>query len=135
MKTTRKMTLSVFATILLVFAAATSAFALEIIPYADSVFDSATISLSTTKTATFSAITYEIASSISVKSVKLEKMVNNVWMDAGTLTAPSKVAANTIGYTASMSYSSNIGTGTYRIKATFNADGYEVTRYSNSRAY
>lgn len=130
-----KMTLSVFAAILLVFAVATSAFALEIIPYADSVFDSATISLSTTKTATFSAITYEIASSISVKSVKLEKMVNNVWMDAGTLTAPSKVAANTIGYTASMSYSSNIGTGTYRIKATFNADGYEVTRYSNSRAY
>lgn len=135
MKINMKATLSVLATILLVLAATTSAFAFEIVPYADSVFSSVTISLSTTKTATFSAITYEISGSISVTAVRLEKMVNNVWADAGALTAPSKVGTNTIGYTASESYSSNLGAGTYRIKATFNADGHEVTRYSNSRTF
>ncbi len=126
--------LLVLSTVLL-FSFTVSATAGEIVPYADSVFDSATISLMTTKTAAFDATTYEIKGSIYVSSCWLEKYEGGGWISLGSLTSPSKVNTNTFGYSASMNYSANIGTGTYRIKATFNADGYIIVRYSNTRTY
>ncbi len=130
----RKHLVLVFTSVLLLMTVS-SALAIEITPYADPVFYSTTISLMTTKKVDFDASTYEIMDSISVTACSLEKHVNNAWTDAGSLTPPSKVNTNTFGYSASMDYSAKIGTGTYRIKATFNADGHEVTRYSNSRAF
>jgi len=38
-------------------------------------------------------------------------------------------------YLKEMDYSDKIGTGTYRIGATFDADGHSITRYSNSRTF
>lgn len=38
-------------------------------------------------------------------------------------------------YYKEMDYSDKIGTGTYRVGATFDADGHSITRYSNSRTF
>ena len=47
----------------------------------------------------------------------------------------STVAYNTDIYSALMDYSSKIGTGTFRVGFTVNADGHAITRYSNSRTF
>ena len=38
-------------------------------------------------------------------------------------------------YGASISYAAYIGSGTYRITATYEADGYQITRNSNERSF
>ncbi len=43
--------------------------------------------------------------------------------------------SNTFSDYKEMDYSDKIGTGTYRIGATFDADGHSITRYSNSRTF
>lgn len=102
---------------------------------ADSVFDEATVSLYANKTAYFSASTINVASSIQVTGVKLYKMIGNTWQYIQDLPVPSDVATNDVFFSASYDYSSYIGTGEYRLKVTFNADGHGITRYSNSRTF
>lgn len=108
----------------------------EIVPYADSIFYSASISLSIYKDATFVGKTYNIYKTISVTACSLEKKTGpDSWTQVKILTPPEDVYTNTHAYSSVASYATEIGIGTYRIKATFSADGHTITRYSNERTY
>ena len=105
-------------------------------PYADTVFSSARVLLSTQMDASFTAQTKSKQAEIKVTSCILQIKTGSVWADSMTLTAPSKVATNANRYTASKNYSSSCSSGnTYRIKAVFDADGHTKTTYSNSISY
>ena len=121
--------------LVLVFSFTLCSSALAGVLRADEVFEAAFATLKTTKKIAFSASTVEIKKSISVTACQLEKKVNEKWEDAGSLTPPSFVMNNVKGYLYTEDYSSDIGTGTYRVKVTFNADGYEISRYSNERTF
>ncbi|MEG1358288.1 MAG: hypothetical protein RSE23_01360 [Clostridia bacterium] len=113
-----------------------TAFANGILPFADSVFTSAGVSLSNQIDAIYSAKTKAKSSEIIVSSCTLQIKDGSRWVDSTSLTAPSTVAKNTISYKATGSYSSSCTSGnTYRIKAVFDADGHQLTRYSNEVAY
>ncbi len=108
----------------------------EIMPYADSEFNSATTLLKATKQVSFRAVTYSVKSSISVSACWLEKKNNDgTWSTVCPLPTPSFVASETFAYATTVDYSDYIGTGTYRIRATYNADGHTITRYSNERTF
>lgn len=108
----------------------------DIMPCADSEFASATTVLKSTKQVSFRAITNNVKSSISVTACWLEKENSDgSWSTVCTLTPPSVVSENSFTYSATMDYSSYIGTGTYRIQATYNADGHTITRCSNERTF
>ena len=112
------------------------ALAAMVTPYADTVFSSARVSLSTQMDASFTAQTKSKQAEIKVTSCILQIKTGSVWADSMTLTAPSKVAMNANRYTASKNYSSSCSSGnTYRIKAVFDADGHTKTAYSNSISY
>ena len=104
---------------------------------ADPVFDSITITLTTYKSALFSAHTYDIMGSIKVASCWLQKKVGDTWTYVRSLPAPTAESNNTIGYESSMDYSSYIPSdgNTYRVAARFVADGHHATRYSNERSF
>lgn len=112
-----------------------SAFAIGITPYADSEFSIASASLSSRKVVSFSCVTYVEKSCISITSCWLQQKVNNSWVKVCDLDAPTNTATNSISFGALMDYSSEIGTGTYRVGFTVNADGHAITRYSNSRTF
>lgn len=103
--------------------------------YSDEVFESVVVSLSSTKTATFTADTYLRQNSIKVIVVRLYRQYGNSWTFTGYLPVPTNEATNALYYGAIMDYSSYIGTGTYRILATFTADGHSISRYSNTITY
>lgn len=123
--------------IILFITVLTSSFAsaAEIMPRADLYFDSAYPVLNSDQSVTFNATTYDIYSRISVLAVWLEKKVDGEWSYECYLTTPTAVATDTFVYCANVDYSSQIGTGTFRVWATFNADGYEITRCSNERTF
>lgn len=101
----------------------------------DSVFEMATVSLSASKVATFSAITFSFHDSIKVTEVKLQQYIGSTWSTIATLEAPADEATNVDLYGATKNYSGSIGTGKVRLKVTFYADGHTITRYSNQRTY
>lgn len=104
----------------------------SVMPYADSVFVSSGVSLSRTIGAVYAATTKSKCSVIKVSSCTLQVKSGNDWSDSTSLTAPSTVAKNTTSFRATGSYSSSCTSGnTYRIKATFDADGHQITKYSN----
>lgn len=112
-----------------------SASAESITTYADTEFVSAYPTLLSSESVTFKCSTYEIKSSLSVTACWLQRDNNGVWTKICNLTPPSKVSTNTFAYSATVDYSSKIGVGTYRVWATFNADGHEITRCSNERTF
>ena len=101
----------------------------------DPVFDIATINLTSTKKAYFDVETSSDQGSIEVTRVRLYQMVGNSWYYVGELPVPTKKGTNTNMFSANYDYSSYIGTGTYRLYTTFCADGYSISRYSNTRTY
>ena len=66
---------------------------------------------------------------------KLYKKNGSKWNFVCSLPVPDTEAEDTILYDASADYSSYIGSGTYRIYTTFNADGHSISRYSNTRTF
>lgn len=112
-----------------------SALAEGITPRADTEFASAYPTLTSSKSVSFKAITTSPKSSISVTACWLEKKIGTTWSEVCSLTPPSYIAQNGMVYNSSASYSSQIGTGTYRVWATFNADGHEITRCSNEKTF
>ena len=104
---------------------------------ADPIFYSITITLTTSKSALFSAHTYDIVGSIKVASCWLQKKVGDSWTYYCWLPAPSDESNNTIGYESSMNYSSYIPSdgNFYRVAGRFVADGHSATRYSNQRSF
>lgn len=95
---------------------------------------SASISLGSSMSARFECSAHDDYT-ISVYSVALEvKNSNGTWSSAGSLSSPP--SATTSKYSKSVSYSGSCTKGkTYRIKATFDADGETVTRTSNEATY
>lgn len=106
-------------------------------PNADPVFDSITTTLSTYKTAAFSAYTNDIVGYIKIAACWLQKKVDNSWVYVCLLPKPTYIEYNTIGYSDYLDYSNYIPTdgNTYRIGVRWEADGHFVTRYSNQRTF
>ena len=101
-----------------------------IMPLADDVFDATKVDLSPTGRVKLYCATYENKDTIKVTACWLEKKVGQDWEFDCSLTPPTEESHNTNGYAASFNCLSSIGSGTYRLAATFNADGYEITRRS-----
>ena len=112
-----------------------SVFAEGIMPLADEVFNSITASLYTTGSVAFSCVAGAKQKSIKMTACWLQIKTNNKWSKVCDLEVPDTVAENAFAYSAYMDYSDAIGTGTYRIGFTMNADGHTVTRYSNERTF
>lgn len=103
---------------------------------ADAVFGSASAFLSSNKLVVFNCVAYDVYNRISITNVWLEQQIDGDWEYAKRLTPPSYVAINMMNYGAEVNYGASItGTGTFRIGFTVNADGYAISRYSNSRTY
>lgn len=109
-------------------------FAEEITPRADLVFQNASATLCSGKFVVFTALTYDIADSVSVTSVQLEKKVNGNWSYVTDLACPSE-QTSCFRYSQTEYYTSDISTGTYRVIVTFCADGHTITRTSNERTF
>lgn len=128
--------LRIVSMLLVVFTVVTSAAVAEqIVPRADLYFDSATAFLSSNKSVVFDCTTYDIHNQIRITSVWLEQKVDGEWVTVKSLAAPATIAENTISYGAVADYSSNIGSGTFRVGFIANADGHTILRYSNSRTF
>ena len=121
--------------ILLTTLIVSSAYGQTIMPRADLYFDSATVFLSADKIVVFDCTLYDVYERISVTNVWLERNVNGQWIYVKALTPPSYVATNMFDYGAEVDYSNDIGTGTFRVGFTVDADGYSISRYSNSRTF
>lgn len=135
MKKTHKTLLLVMVSVVMMVWA-TQAFAFDIVPFADAVFDRASIVLYGDKTVTFSGKTFGSKATISVTACSLEEKDGNRWSRVATLTPPDHVAKGTFIYDSECDYSDDIsGGGPYRIKATFDADGYKIIRYSNEKSF
>ena len=103
---------------------------------ADPVFVSASITLTSGKLVVYSANLYGDKESISVVSADLYREVApDDWEFVCSLPVPSHVAHNVSSYGAYVDCSEYIGTGTYRVTATYDADGYQITRNSNERSF
>lgn len=113
----------------------TAGIANGIMPCADLYFDSASAFLAANKLVVFDCTLYDVYDCISVTRVWLERKISGEWVYAKELTLPSYVAYNMADYVAEISYSSDIGSGTFRIGFTVDADGYAISRYSNSRTF
>lgn len=108
--------------------------AAEIVPFANPVFDSASVYLGKKFSAEFTASTNVICSSICVSSCTLQKKVGTIWVYAKSLSVPSYVANNASNYDDVKNYDDDIPAGgTYRLKVVFSGGGETVTRYSNSQ--
>jgi len=106
----------------------------EAMPLSSDSFVSASISLSTSGIASFSA-TVRRPCTISVSRCTLQKKENGRWVYAASLTPPPN-EENSMTYSADKDYSTNMTKGvTYRIVTTFKADGESVTKTSNSFTY
>ncbi len=107
----------------------------EVTPRADIVFESASAFLASNKLVVFNCVAYAVYDRISITSVWLEQQVNGEWEYVKSLTPPSYVATKMPAYGAEVNYSSDIGSGTFRVGFTVDADGYSISRYSNTRTF
>lgn len=108
----------------------------DIMPVADSEFAATTVFLKTTKEVTFRATTYDLKDKLSVTACSLEqKNDNGSWSTVCSLPAPGTIAEDDFSCYVTVSYSSYIGSGTFRVRATFDADGHTVSVYSNERTF
>ena len=119
-----------FVALIILMAGISYSFADTIMPLADDVFDATKVELSSSGRVKLYCATYENKASIKVTACWLEKKVGGQWKFDCSLTPPAEESNNTNGYASSFNCLSSIGSGTYRLAATFNADGYEITRYS-----
>lgn len=107
----------------------------SIIPFANPIFKSASVTLNNRFSAQFTASTNEICASIFVSSCVLQKQSGTKWVDSIVLSAPSYVATDTSFYGEIKNYSAEIPSGgTYRLKVVFRGGNESVTRYSNSQS-
>ncbi len=125
----------IFALSLIVTIACGIAQAADIMPYADIVFDSATAYLAADKYVTFDCEAWGWQSYIMLTQCSLEQKINGSWVSAGDLPVPPDVQTNTLAFGLDVDYSAYIGSGTFRICFTVEADGHAITRYSNSRTF
>ena len=72
---------------------------------------------------------------MSITKCWLQQKINHSRIKVCDLDAPINTATNSMSFGALMDYSSQIDTGTFRVRFTVNADGHAITRYSNSRTF
>lgn len=103
---------------------------------ADNVFGSASAFFTSSKLVVFDCVAYGTYECIAITNVWLEQKVHDTWVYVKALTPPSYVAQNTMAYGAEVDYSASItGKGTFRVGFTVDADGYAISRYSNTRTF
>lgn len=108
----------------------------EVVPCADLYFNSASAFLSSNKLVVFNCVAYDVHNRISITNVWLEQEIDGEWEHVKSLTPPSYVALNMQAYGVEVDYSASItGTGKFRVGFTVDADGYAISRYSNSRTF
>lgn len=106
-----------------------------IAPYANPIFEIASVTFNSKFTAYFSASTNEVCSSIFVSSCVLQKKSGTSWITSAELVVPSYVATDASNYDDFKNYADVIPVGgTYRLKVVFSGGGETVTRYSNSQS-
>lgn len=106
------------------------------LPPASPVFNSKSVTLSTSMSATFMTTTSMDCNSISVTSVKLQRQNGSKWEDDKTLVCPSGVAKNIDSLVTAKNYADDCVKGnTYRLYVTFTADGVTATCYSGTATY
>lgn len=128
--------LSVLIVLTLSFSMASNVLATGISPYANEYYADASVAFNSSGKAVFSALTTFVFSTMKVTSCTLEVKIGSTWRSATTLTPPTTVSKNDVTYDAEKSYASSCTTGnTYRIKATFDADGHTITKTSGSAKY
>lgn len=127
--------------LLLVFVAmmamciATTATADTVIPYASAYFANTSVALSNVGMASFSVTMIDTASSIRVLSCSLQEKNGSSWTSVSS-SKPTAIAYNTCAYAVEKSYRSLCTPGkTYRITATFEADGHTSTCTSPERTF
>lgn len=113
---------------------ACSAFAQEVVPCADEVFADASINLTSSKAASYSAMTYYTCGRIEITSSYLQKKIDGEWVTIASFSVEG-AGVNTYACTLRADCSSLIASGTYRVVGTFSADGHSITRTSNERTY
>lgn len=101
----------------------------DILQRADPVFNYAGVSMGGTGTATFEAGTSINISTFKVTSVYLMKLDGSTWVYHSSLVAPTATGSGVSFYTTKAYSLSSLTSGTYRIYATFNADGNTTSRY------
>lgn len=117
------------------FAAVMVASAEEASPRADETTYSASVTLSASKNVTFRCTAVAPQSSIYVSSCWLEVWMSGTWKRVLELTPPSTVLTNAIFFNTTKSYADRIGSGTFRVGATFSVGGNLVTRRSEQRSF
>lgn len=112
------------------------AIASTVMPCADTEFLSTTVLLKSTKQVSFRATTYNEKDKISVTACWLEKEnTDGSWSTVCSLPAPSSYASENVTLSTTANYAAYIGTGNFRIRATFDADGHTLTVTSNERSF
>lgn len=128
--------ITVLVAIFLLSNMATVALASEILPYSNEYYSDSSVAFNSAGKAVFSALTTFKFSTMKVTSCTLEVKSGSTWKYSASLTPPSDVFNNSYAYSAEKSYASSCTKGkTYRIKATFNADGHTITKTSGSATY
>lgn len=102
---------------------AVSAAAEDALPFASEYYSEATVSISSSKVISFECITYASCNTIKVSSSSLQKLEGSSWVSVSGYSKPSKTASGRT-YKAMLDCSSLIGSGTYRVTVTYNADGH-----------
>ena len=124
-----------FVALIVLMAGISCSLADTIVPLADSVFDATKVELSSSGRVKLYCATYGNKASIKVTACWLEKEVGGKWVFDCSLTPPAEESINTDAYAATFNCLSSIGKGKYRLAATFNADGHEITRYSTGVSF
>ncbi len=105
-------------------------------PYASEYYSDASVAFTSAGLAVFSATTTFQFQALSVTSCTLQIKEGREWNKATNLTPPSLVAKNRFTYAAEKNYASSCTSGnTYRIVATFDADGHTITKTSGEVAF
>lgn len=106
-------------------------------PYADVIFKNATVSISSSGSVTFMCTTKKMVGVIEVTSCTVyKKNANNSWSSVSdALSVPTTKSYNSIGYTQTVTPSKAFSDGTYKVTATFSADGHTKTVTSAERSF
>ena len=104
-------------------------------PLANAYFHSASTTLNANKSVSFYCITTAPASQLRVSYCWLQQKIDGEWEFVKHLTPPSFVGEGTSFLSITVPYASDIGSGTFRVAATYNADGHAIAAYSSERTF
>lgn len=130
-----KKTLAIIFVICLFLNSVLFAQAEEVMPLANEYFHSASTILYANKSVEFYCWTTAPADQIRVSYCWLQQKVDGKWEFVKHLTPPSHTVSGSMIFTVTVPYASEIGSGTYRVAATYNADGHAIAAYSGEKTF